>query len=137
VNNYRVVIVVNPEMSPGYLANTVATLSAGLGARFPLLLGAKLSDAAGVAIDASSKLPIAILQASPDSLHQLLAKAGGSDAMQSVVAFPAFARQMHDFPEYAEQFTRRQLLQEPLDGLALCGPQQWVKSLTGSLKLLR
>jgi hypothetical protein len=24
-----------------------------------------------------------------------------------------------------------------LDGLALCGPEKWVKSLTGALKLLR
>ncbi|WP_413651907.1 DUF2000 domain-containing protein [Pantoea sp. B65] len=137
MNDYRVAIVVNPDLSAGYSANTVATLSAGLGARFPLLLGGKLNDAAGLEIDVSSKLPIAVLQASSETLQQLLAKSAGSSGMQSVVVFPAFARQMHDFNGYAQQFSQRQLAQEPLDGIALCGPAQWVKSLTGALKLLR
>jgi hypothetical protein len=46
-------------------------------------------------------------------------------------------RSLHDFAAYQAQLARRDLAAETIEGLGLAGPEQWVKSLTGSLKLLR
>jgi hypothetical protein len=54
-----------------------------------------------------------------------------------VVPFPAFARSLHAYAEYEAAFPGRDLGEEAIDGLGLAGPAKWVKSLTGSLKLLR
>ena len=51
--------------------------------------------------------------------------------------FPQFARSLHDFAEYQVQLAARDLATETIEGLGLAGPEKWVKSLTGSLKLLR
>jgi hypothetical protein len=54
-----------------------------------------------------------------------------------VVPFPRFARHLHRFEDYLSEFPRRRLAGEAIDGLGLCGPEKWVRSLTGNLKLLR
>ncbi|KFD01751.1 hypothetical protein GRAQ_03365 [Rahnella aquatilis CIP 78.65 = ATCC 33071] len=51
--------------------------------------------------------------------------------------FPAFARTMHQFDQYETAFPLRNLYDEVIDGVGLVGPEKWIKSLTGNLKLLR
>lgn len=130
-------VIVNPELPLGLLANTVGTIATGLGARFTVPLRGQLTDAHGYVIDVSAKLPLPILQGTPVQLQTLLLKAGGADDERAVVVFPAFARTVHDYAEYAACFNRHDLSTTPLDGIGLYGPEKWVKSLTGSLKLLR
>ena len=55
----------------------------------------------------------------------------------TLVAFPEFARKLHSFKDYKDEFPQRSLSNEALSGVGLCGPVKAVKSLTGSLKLLR
>ncbi|MBP2558846.1 hypothetical protein J2857_001597 [Neorhizobium galegae] len=55
----------------------------------------------------------------------------------AIVPFPAFARSLHDYRDYENAFPARDLAEEEIDGLGLAGPSKWIKSLTGSLKLLR
>ncbi|TPG60768.1 DUF2000 domain-containing protein [Ewingella americana] len=133
----RLAIIVNPELSLGLIANTASALGIGLAAKFPQLAASQLSDTQGRTLDVSSKLPVPILQASAEQMRELLLKALTSEAEKAVVPFPAFARAMHSFEEYEQAFPQRDLATETLDGLALCGPEKWVKSLTGALKLLR
>ena len=54
-----------------------------------------------------------------------------------LVAFPAFARSLHSFADYEKEFPSRTLTSEKIDGIGICGASKWVRSLTGSLKLLR
>jgi len=133
----RLAIIVNPELSLGLIANTASALSIGLAAKFPQLAGSQLCDSMGRIIDVSSKLPVPILQASAEQIREILLKALALEADRAIVPFPAFARSMHSFDEYEQAFPRRDLVTEVLDGLALCGADKWVKSLTGALKLLR
>jgi hypothetical protein len=56
---------------------------------------------------------------------------------RAIVTFPAFARSLHAYADYEATFPSRDLSEEAIDGLGLVGPSKWVKSLTGSLKLLR
>lgn len=133
----RLAIIVNPELSLGLIANTASALGIGLAAKFPQLAASQLSDSQGRALDVSSKLPVPVLQASPEQIREILLKALAGDAEKAIVPFPAYARSMHSFDEYVQAFPQRDLATEILDGLALCGPEKWVKSLTGALKLLR
>jgi len=133
----RIAVIVNPALPLGQLANTSSAVAIGLAAKFPALAGGRLSDAHGKTIDVSSKLPVPILQATADQISALLHKALQAEGEVAIVPFPAFARAMHNFDEYARHFPERNLAEETLDGLGLAGPEKWVKSLTGSLKLLR
>lgn len=132
----RIAIVINPELALGVIANTAAAIGIGLGARMPELGAARLTDATGLAIDTSSNRPVPILQADAAAMARLLERASAG-AEGAFVVFPAFARALHDYREYEALFPGRKLSDEAIDGIGLCGPAKWVKSLTGSLKLLR
>lgn len=133
----RIAIIVNPELPVGLIANTTGAVGIGLAAKFPQLAGMTLYDAAGKEIDVSSKLPVPILQANASQMREVLIKALALTDERAIVPFPAFARAMHSFQDYEVAFPLRSLIDEQLDGLGLVGPEKWVRSLTGSLKLLR
>ena len=133
----RLAIVVNPELPSGLVANTVGAVSIGLGARFPRLGASRLADRAGRFIDISANRPVPILQAGGDTIRDLLLKALPEPGDVAVVPFPAFARALHRYLDYEADFPNRDLATETIDGLGLAGPTKWIRSLTGSLKLLR
>nr|WP_321525352.1 DUF2000 domain-containing protein [uncultured Cohaesibacter sp.] len=138
LSDLRLAIVINPDMPVGLIANTASAIAIGLGARQPLLAGRSLADQAGRSVDVSSCLPVPILQATQETMAALLLKALGShDDAGAVVPFPAFARSMHDYADYEKAFPDRDLSDELIDGLGLVGRTKWIRSLTGSLKLLR
>lgn len=133
----RLAIIVNPELPLGLLANTVGAISIGLGAKLPFIAARQLVDKTGVAIDISSDRPVPILQADAETIRATALKAAGFEERQAVVAFPAFARSLHVYAEYEAAFPEKELATEVIDGLGIAGPSKWVRSLTGSLKLLR
>ncbi len=133
----RIAIIVNPELPLGLLANTVGAISIGLGAKLPVIAARQLVDKNGVAIDISSDRPVPILQADGETIRALALKAADFEERQAVVAFPAFARSLHVYAEYEAIFPEKELATEVIDGLGIAGPSKWVRSLTGSLKLLR
>lgn len=133
----RIAIIINPELPLGLLANTVGAVSIGLGARLPFIAARQLIDKTGIAIDISSDRPVPILQADTDTIRAILLKAATNEQRQAVVAFPAFARPLHIYAEYEAALPQKELATEIIDGLGLAGPAKWVRSLTGSLKLLR
>ncbi|MBD8891851.1 DUF2000 domain-containing protein [Roseibium litorale] len=132
----RIAIIVNPELALGALANTASAISVGIGAKMPEFGNRQLSDTKGRAIDISSNHPVPMLQADEAKLTELLLKAT-ANAEGAVVPFPRFARSLHAYRDYEARFPEKDLSVEPLDGLGLAGPAKWVRSLTGSLKLLR
>ncbi len=136
--DFRIAIVVNPELPQGLLANTVGAISIGIGAKLPVLAARRLEDAKGRRIDISSSLPVPVLQADDEALRRLMLKAlAGADPAGAIVPFPAFARALHIYADYEASLPGRDLGEEKIDGLGIAGPSKWVKSLTGSLKLLR
>nr|WP_321456769.1 DUF2000 domain-containing protein [uncultured Cohaesibacter sp.] len=137
-NEFRLAIVVNPDMPVGLIANTASAIAVGLGAKCPTLAACNLLDVKGRAIDISSRLPVPILQASQEAIGLLLLKAIEKRNDEAVIVpFPAFARSLHDYADYESSFPQRDLEAEVIDGLGLLGPSKWIRSLTGSLKLLR
>nr|WP_319249463.1 DUF2000 family protein [uncultured Celeribacter sp.] len=135
--NLRLAIIVSPSQMVGFLANTVATIAAGIGAAHPGIGNAKLTDQEEMTILNSADRPIPVLQADPVQMVDILDRAQTKWPELTLVVFPEFARKLHSFEAYEAEFTQRSLRQEPLSGIGLCGPAKAVKSLTGSLKLLR
>jgi len=133
----RIAIVVDPSLAIGLIANTVATIAVGLGAVEPAFGNVTLIDAAGRSIKTSADRPVAILQAPAEAIRATLLRALPTREGEIVVPFPQFARNLHDFAAYRAQLAARDLAAETIEGLGLAGPQKWVKSLTGSLRLLR
>lgn len=133
----RLAIIVNPELPPGLIANTVAAISVGIGAAIPALGGKQLTDRLDRKINISSNQPIPILQADGGVIQSLLLKALAEKSPRAIVPFPAFARALHNYSDYERTFPERDLAGEVIDGLGIAGPVRWVRSLTGSLRLLK
>lgn len=133
----RIAIIVDPSLPLGLLANTVATIAIGLGAAEPAFGGATLIDAAGRSVRNSADRAVPILQAPAEAIRAVLLKALPTPDGGVLVPFPQFARSLHAFADYQALFPMRDLAAETIDGLGLAGTEHWVKSLTGSLKLLR
>jgi hypothetical protein len=135
--NTRIAIVVDPSLAIGLIANTVAAIAVGLGAVEPAFGNVTLTDAAGRSIKNSADRPVPILQAPAEAIRATLLRALPTREGEIVVPFPQFARSLHAFAGYQAQLASRDLATETIEGLGLAGPEKWVKSLTGSLKLLR
>lgn len=133
----RLAIIVNPELPPGLIANTVAAISIGIGATIPALGARQLTDRLDRKIDISSNQPIPILQADGGTIQSLLLKALAEKDRRAIVPFPAFARALHNYSNYELAFPERDLANEVIDGLGIAGPVRWVRSLTGALRLLK
>lgn len=133
----RIAIVVDPGLPLGLLANTVATIAVGLGAADPAFGNTTLIDREGRQVKNSADRPVPILQAPAEAIRALMLKAVPPPEGGVVVPFPAFARGLHAFADYRAQFPTVDLAAETIEGLGIAGPSKWVKSLTGSLKLLR
>lgn len=133
----RLAIVVNPDLPVGLIANTAGAIAVGLGAKLPALAARQLTDRADRTIDISSSRPVPILQADATAIRALMLRALPQSGERAVVPFPAFARSLHDYGEYESTFPARDISEETIDGIGIAGPSKWVKSLTGSLKLLR
>lgn len=133
----KIAIIVDPDLPVGLLANTVAVIAIGIGAVKPGFGGTKLTDSGGRSILNSANRPVPILQAPPSHMSELLRAALPAPEHSVVVAFPQFARSLHEFENYRRQFRTKSLGAERIEGLGLAGPERWVRSLTSSIKLLR
>jgi hypothetical protein len=136
-DGFRVAVVLDPSLPPGLLANTAAVICIGLGAAVPSLAGVVLRDAAGRPVAVGSMRPVPVLRGDGAVLGALLERASPAPDGAAVVPFPRFSRAMHDFEEYRAALPRADLAAATLDGVGLAGPAAWVRSLTGSLPLLR
>ncbi|HEX6958790.1 MAG TPA: DUF2000 domain-containing protein [Ferrovibrio sp.] len=133
----RIAVIVDPSLGLGFLANTVGVIAVGLGAVMPALGNTTLIDARRRVVKNSADRPLPVLQASAERIGEVLLKALPAPDGAAIVPFPAFARALHSFEEYRARFPQCDLAAERIDGLGLAGPAKWIRSLTGSLKLLR
>ncbi len=134
----RVAVIVAPDMPLGLTANTVGVITVGLGAQCPVLADSPLADGGGRQFGSVCNQPLPVLQAERATIRDVMLKAfARREDGAAIVPFPAFARSIHVFADYETALGTRSLDDEEIDGLGLAGPPAWVKSLTGSLKLLR
>jgi len=137
VQDLRIAVVVAPSLPIGLIANTVATTCIGIGTVVTELGRTLLTDTSGRTVQTSANRPVPVLQASEEAIGALLLRALPAPERAVVVPFPRFARSLHRFEDYLTEFPRRDLKDEIIEGLGLAGPEKWIRSLTGNLKLLR
>lgn len=111
-NDWRVAIVVNPALTAGLMANTVAVIAIGIGAAYPNLAGDVLTDIKNRSYHISANCSVPILQAEHSLIQWLFLKSLPSPEQAAVVPFPAFARSIHSYEDYASQVPTRDLAVE-------------------------
>ena len=137
VPDLRIAVIVAPSLPTGLIANTIATTCIGIGTIVTQLGGTALTDTSGRTVHTSANRPVPILQATEEAIGALLLRALPAPERAVVVPFPRFARSLHRFEDYLAAFAHCDLKDEIIEGLGLAGPEKWIRSLTGSLKLLR
>lgn len=136
-DDHRIAIIVDPALSPGFLANTVAVLGVGLGAAQPGFGNVTLTDAASRQVKNSADRAGAGAAGGCCADRRVAPQGSAGAAWRHCRAVSGLCAQPARFSEYKAQFPTRDLSGERIEGLGLAGPARWVKSLTGALKLLR
>lgn len=109
-----------------------------VGKAFPELIGDDLTDADGVCYPGITTIPVPVLAAAKDDLSSLARRlAEGPDSELRHFVVTNVAQRTKDYADYAEQLAQTGTDELSYLGVAICGPQKRVDSLSGSLPLLR
>ncbi|AXE30996.1 DUF2000 domain-containing protein [Chromobacterium phragmitis] len=133
----RCVVIINPELPLGIIANTAAVLAMSLGKLRPALVGGDLPDAQGGLRTGITTVPIPVLRGSASQLRELRAAARAFSTELTLVELTSATLRTRSYQEYAAELAATAEADIDYQGLALCGPAKRVRQLTGSLGLLR
>jgi hypothetical protein len=132
-NGTRCVVVVDEALAPGLAANAAAVMAMTLGTKVPAMVGEAFVDGAGEEHAGLITTGLPVLRAKAGELPELRRRALAAEV--GVVGFPRSGQSTTDYEHF------RALVSETaaLDylGLALYGDGKVLRSLTGSLGLLR
>ena len=141
----KCVLVIRDDLPRGLQVNTAAVLALSIGKRAPDVVGPDVEDATGALHSGITTIPIPILKADEKTIRSI-AEAGWALTNRSpkaaeqdlyLVDVTDAAQTTKDYRSYREK-----LLTTPSEklrylGIALYGAEAAVRSLTGSLGLLR
>ena len=134
----KVVMVVNRDLSLGRIANVTAVLGVSLGNLWGEMVGPDLSDADGQVHRGITTRTIPILSSGAEQLAQLREKVTRSDFDDvMVVGFTETAQQSLDYEQYARRLAVAGAADITYVGLCLQGPVKKINRLTGNMALLR
>jgi len=133
----KCVLVIDPELPVGVIANTAAVLSLSIGRHRPQLIGDDLPDYAGHRRHGITTIPLPILKGRQAALKALRAAVKPHEPALTVIDLIGATRTTRSYSEYADALATTP--EDALDylGIALLGPQKLVNQFTGSLGLLR
>ncbi|MFB9991617.1 DUF2000 domain-containing protein [Deinococcus oregonensis] len=131
----RLVIIVDPALTLGVIANTCALLAVSLGQQVSEHIGPDLPDASGELHAGLFDRAITVLAAAAAELPGLRRRAKQTGLL--TVDFTTLPQRARTYDEYASALSAAS--PEALDylGLALYGPGKAVRRVTGSLPLLK
>jgi len=133
----KCVLILDPSLGPGLLANTAAILALSVGKRYPHWIGHDLVDAQGANHPGITTRAIPVLQATTDELRVLRQAARAYEAELQVVDLIDATLHTRSYAEYARAMATLSTEALSYHGLALVGSKKLVSRLTGSLTLLR
>ena len=134
----KCVMVIDPELPTGVIANTTAILGMTLGKRFPEQVGNDVTDASEKTHLGIVNVPVPILKGSRDALKKLreclysnefsdLTVVDFSDVAQGCITYDEYISKAAEIPEENHAYL----------GVAIYGDKKKVNKLTGSMPLLR
>lgn len=136
--NLKFVIIIDPALPSGLIANTAAVLSMTVAARYAEIVGHDTPDADDICHAGITSLPIPVLRADREQLFHLHARARHLKPQGLfMVDFSTVAQRSASYAQYADRMRATASARLSYLGLALCGPPALTTSLTGSLPLLR
>lgn len=136
--NQKCVIVIDPHLPLGLIANAAAILGITLGKRLPQVVGADVIDQSGCRHLGIITFPVPILRGSPEVLRQLREKLYRPDFQDlTVVDLTDLAQSCKTYGEFMERMARTPESTLQYGAVALCGPMKKVDQLTGNMPLLR
>lgn len=134
----KCVFIVDNTLPIGLIANTCAVLALSLGKNHPELVGHDLHDRDGDLHPGITTVVMPILGSAKDSIAAIRRKAKGqaSDGLQ-IIDVSNIAQQTKTYGDYGGLLKETSSEELQYFGICLFGPAQLIKSLTGSLPLLR
>ena len=126
-------VVVDEALPPGKAANAAAVIAMTLGTKVPAMIGEDFVDGLGGVHAGLFREGLPVLKAPSSELTLLRARAVAADV--GVVGMPVNGHQTNDYEAFVEMVGSSASVSYL--GLALYGPARVVRSLTGSLALLR
>jgi len=134
----KCVFVIDHSLPLGLIANTAAVLSLSLGQRNPELVGPDLQNKDGETHAGITTIVMPVLKGDQDVIQSICKKAKslGHPSLQVIDVTDA-AQSTKNYNDYAHKLAERSSDELRFLGICLYGPNDIVKSLTGSLPLLR
>ena len=134
----KCVLVLDPQLPPGLIANTAAILGITLGKALPEAVGPDVADQGGNPHRGIIAFPVPVLKGTPECIRALRAALYRPE-FQAVTAvdFSDLAQGCKTYEEFIAKMAQAPACSLRYFGVALCGPKKLVNQLTGSLPLLR
>jgi hypothetical protein len=130
--------VIDSSLPVGLVANTAAVLALSLGKEFPQMVGMSLPDFDGELHAGLTTMVMPVLKACSEDLFKLREKALGLDRSDLfVVDVSNAAQETRNYDDYAARLKTTHSKDLKYLGLCLFGAANIIKSLTGSLPLLK
>ena len=134
----KCVMVINQNLPLGLIANTAAVLAISIGKKVEDIVGEDIMDGDGIVHRGITNTSIPILKGDAPLIHSIksqLSKNGNKGLYY--VDFCDIAQKCKDYADYSVQLANTSADALNYLGIALCGPDKQINSLTGSLGLLR
>ncbi len=135
--DFKMVIILDDTLPTGLQCNTAAVLSLTLGKKIDNLIDRDLVDGSGNIHVGLTNQPLPILKSTKEHLKELLKQAKDLSNNMLVVDITDAAQTTKNYTDYEEKLRNMTSEKFTLLGIALAGSQKDIKSLTGSLPLLK
>lgn len=129
------VIIIDSSLPVGLKANIPAVLSLSIGKAFPEVVGHDVETKEGVVYRGITRIPLPILQTSPESLKDLHEKSE-KEGLYSA-CFTNIALSTKNYNDYEGRVANSINTDVVIHGLAMYGDKKQVNRISGGLKLLK
>lgn len=136
MHDKKCVIVVDGALPIGLIANASAVMGVSIGHLFPEVLGADTKDKSGQNHRGITAIVLPILKADAKKISELFAVTK-NDTDIVAMDFSDIAQRTRDYADYTSQLAVTNPEELRYASIALYGDAKKIKSLTGSLPLLR
>ncbi len=130
-------IIVDGELAPGLLTNTVGVIAMALGKLAPDAMGGDGVDLDGHQHAGLAWMGVTILRGDQESIARIFAQVSAGDSDLLVVDCPAVAQATRNYDEYLAMLAQQGSSELHLSGIGLYGNSKKIARLTGNLPLLR
>lgn len=134
----KCVIVIDHTLPLGLIANTAAVLAMSIGNRVDEIIGDDVIDGDGRQHRGITRIGIPILKGEREAIAAMRDRLlGMADRDLYYVDFCDVAQRSRDYGHYTDRMQKTPGDRLTYLGIAICGPEKTVNSLTGNAPLLR